>query len=199
MSKKIKFALTMKDGAKVRTFDELREHFDLESAVGYFLDGKLEKWLEDRYYEQEVAQIQAISPDDPELQVKLCQILGVPVPEEKAIDVADIADTRRKQEILKQLTTDETLIAKADEIALTPDDVETLVRQGKSTIYLYGENFTLPLQAQSIKLVGIGKKPKIQFTASKYDVLAAMADQRLVVENVELPDDCTFNVIFTVK
>lgn len=199
MIKKIKFALEMKDGAKVRTFDELREHFDLESAVGYFLDGKLEKWLEDRYYEQEVAQIQAISPDDPELQVKLCQILGVPVPEEKAIDVADIADTRRKQEILKQLTTDETLIAKADEIALTPDDVETLVRQGKSTIYLYGENFTLPLQAQSIKLVGIGKKPKIQFTASKYDVLAAMADQRLVVENVELPDDCTFNVIFTVK
>lgn len=199
MSKKIKFALTMKDGAKVRTFDELREHFDLESAVGYLLDGKLEKWLEDRYYEQEVAQIQVISSDDPELQEKLCQILGVPVPEEKAIDVADIADTRRKQEILKQLTTDETLIAKADEIALTPDDVETLVRQGKSTIYLYGENFTLPLQAQSIKLVGIGKKPKIQFTASKYDVLAAMADQRLVVENVELPDDCTFNVIFTVK
>lgn len=199
MVKKIKFALTMKDGAKVRTFDELREHFDLESTVGYFLDGKLEKWLDDRYYEQEVAQIQAISPDDPELQVKLCQILGVPVPEEKAIDVADIADMRRKQEILKQLTTDETLIAKADEIALTPDDVETLVRQGKSTIYLYGENFTLPLQAQSIKLVGIGKKPKIQFTASKYDVLAALADKRLVVENVELPDDCTFDVIFTVK
>ena len=106
---------------------------------------------------------------------------------------------RRKQEILKQLTTDETLIAKADEIALTPDDVETLVRQGKSTIYLYGENFTLPLQAQSIKLVGIGKKPKIQFTASKYDVLAALADKRLIVENVELPDDCTFDVIFTVR
>lgn len=48
MAKKIKFALTMKDGTKVRTLNELREHFDLERVIGYFLDGRLQKWLEDR-------------------------------------------------------------------------------------------------------------------------------------------------------
>ena len=55
MAKKIKFALEMKDGAKVRTLEELQEHFDLKTIIGYFLDGKLQKWLEDRYYDGELS------------------------------------------------------------------------------------------------------------------------------------------------
>ena len=39
MARKIKFPLKMADGAEVRTLDELKEHFDVESVVGYFSDG----------------------------------------------------------------------------------------------------------------------------------------------------------------
>ena len=56
MAKKIRFPLQMKDGAAVRTLEELREHFDLESVLGYFSDGKLKTWLADRYYD-EMAQL----------------------------------------------------------------------------------------------------------------------------------------------
>ena len=30
----------MNDGADVRTIEELQEHFDIESVLGYFVDGK---------------------------------------------------------------------------------------------------------------------------------------------------------------
>jgi hypothetical protein len=44
MVKKIKYALTMADGAKVRTLEDLRDHFDWPHVLGYFLDGKLAEW-----------------------------------------------------------------------------------------------------------------------------------------------------------
>ena len=47
-TKKIKFALEMKDGIQVRNLEDLRDNFDLEKTVGYFLDGKLITWLNDR-------------------------------------------------------------------------------------------------------------------------------------------------------
>ena len=45
MAKKIKFALKMQDGAEVRNIEDLREHFDIDTVVGYFLDGRLLTWL----------------------------------------------------------------------------------------------------------------------------------------------------------
>ena len=46
MAKKIKFALELANGVKVRSgLEELREHFDMEKIAGYFLLGKLAEWL----------------------------------------------------------------------------------------------------------------------------------------------------------
>lgn len=39
MARKIRFPLKMKNGAEVRTLDELKANFDLESILGYFTDG----------------------------------------------------------------------------------------------------------------------------------------------------------------
>ena len=44
----VKFPLIMSDGTPVRTIEELREHFDLEAVLGYYSNGRLIKWLEDR-------------------------------------------------------------------------------------------------------------------------------------------------------
>ena len=45
MARIIRFPLKMKNGAEIRTLDELKENFDLESVLGYFTDGKLATWL----------------------------------------------------------------------------------------------------------------------------------------------------------
>ena len=36
----IKFPLEMKAGIQVRNINELKEHFDIERVMGYFVDGK---------------------------------------------------------------------------------------------------------------------------------------------------------------
>ena len=51
--RKIKFALELKDGEEARSMEELRAHFDLEKIIGYFQDGKLVEWLDDRFYTDE--------------------------------------------------------------------------------------------------------------------------------------------------
>jgi len=39
MAKIIKFALELKNGESVRTIEDLRQHFDLEKIVAYFMNG----------------------------------------------------------------------------------------------------------------------------------------------------------------
>ena len=60
----MKFALEMKDGVRVRTLQELRDNFDLNHITEYFLNGKLETWLEDRYYDEELEQIRKLNKED---------------------------------------------------------------------------------------------------------------------------------------
>ena len=84
MARKIKFALEMSDGTKIRSnIEELREHFDIESIMGYFLSGKLQEWLEDRYYENEANEIAKINKDDNDIRMKVCRILGVEPPSDE--------------------------------------------------------------------------------------------------------------------
>lgn len=52
-AKKIKFPLKLKDDFPARNLEELKQHFELNKVVGYFLDGKLLMWLDTRSCEQE--------------------------------------------------------------------------------------------------------------------------------------------------
>jgi len=81
--KKVKFALVMKDGAEARTLEELREVFDLESVIGYLLDGRLGRWLEGRNYEAEGKAVAALSREGQDVGEKLCRIFQVPYDREK--------------------------------------------------------------------------------------------------------------------
>ena len=110
MAKKIRFPLQM-NGTDVRTIEELREHFDLESVLGYFANGKLATWLRDRYYDNEAAAVETLSADDVELKTKLINILSVNN-FENAEDI-DIKEVQRRTEKLSLLYVTKNII-KAD-------------------------------------------------------------------------------------
>ena len=113
MAKKIRFPLKMKDGTDVRTLDELREHFDLESVLGYFADGKLKTWLADRYYDEMAQKVVALSADAPDLNAQLCGIIGVDYSAQE--DDTDIEALQRRQEklrILREVTEEAETILK---------------------------------------------------------------------------------------
>ncbi len=147
MARKKKLALTMSDGVEVRDLDELRRHFDGESAMKYFRDGRLLDWLIARYYEEEAEAVAAIDKDDPEASKKLCVALGVD--HEKYFDEEFLTRVDEKRKILKTKTKDETIIGNARLTALTQEDLADLLDLDEPKIYLCGEKFTVPWGALS--------------------------------------------------
>ena len=60
---KVKFNLIF-NGNPIRTLEELRENFSVEDALSDYQDGRLERWLEARWFREELAQVQAIQATD---------------------------------------------------------------------------------------------------------------------------------------
>lgn len=137
MARIIRFPLIMKNGAEVRTLEELRENFDLESILGYFTDGKLKTWLENRYYDDMAAAVAALSPEMPDLNVRLCEVLGVAYSSEADNTDLDLIQKRKeKQRILGELTDDSEILANIDAVAMNQDELFDILDRGASVIYL---------------------------------------------------------------
>ena len=154
MAKKIRFALRMNDNIEVRTLPELQEHFDIDSVMGYYLDGKLETWLEDRYYETEIEQIQALDREDPDLSRRLCEIFDVEYVRD-ALSQEEIETRNQKIEHLKEFTDDEEILAKVDSVAFSQEELADLLDEGLDTIYLCGEGFQIPSSKKNMTYIGI--------------------------------------------
>ena len=81
MARKIKFALEMADGTFVSVLEDLQSHIknndDVKKLVEYFLDGRLEKWLLDRYYDEEANALQSVDKDDPDFTFKFCKAISL--------------------------------------------------------------------------------------------------------------------------
>ena len=156
MAKKIRFPLQMKDGAAVRTLEELREHFDLESVLGYFADGKLKTWLADRYYDEMAEKVADLSADMPDLNAKLCEILGVEYSAEA--DDTDFEALQRRNEklrVLREITDDQKILNNVDAVAFDQDELFDILDEAPDVIYLYGEKFSIPYARSGITYIGI--------------------------------------------
>lgn len=157
MAKKIKFPLQMKDGYKVRTMEELRVHSDPESLIAYFLDGKLKSWLKDRYYQEEINQINKLKFSDDNLLQNLYDILNINKKNDD-MEKFEIDDILRKYNILskvKQYTDNKEVLENIDFIATSQDEFEDILKIGVSTVYLLGNKFVLPQGVENIHIKGI--------------------------------------------
>ena len=187
MARKIKFALEMKNGVKVRSnLEELRENFDLEKAVGHFLSGKLIEWLEDRYYEDEAKKLSALDKDSADFRGQLCAILGVEYDGGDELDVATLERLNEKKIFLRQKTDDKSIIDNAARTALNQEDLSYLLDMDEPTIYLCDESFNIPIRIENKKYIGILGTPKISINANSQADLDA---KNISFENCILPFD----------
>lgn len=155
MAKKIRFPLQM-NGTDVRTIEELRENFDLESVLGYFANGKLVTWLRNRYYDNEAMAVEALSANDSELNQKLMSILGVSADENaEEIDVRTIQKRNEKLMLLRQITDDQEIIENVDCVAFHQEELNQLLKEGKKKIYLCQGEFTIPICEADVTYTGI--------------------------------------------
>lgn len=157
MAKKIKFPLEMRDGVQARTLEELQEHFDIEKAMSYLVDGKLCTWLEDRYYMAEAEGIKEIDAYAADAKEKLCAALGVELEVDADIDVNEIERRKERLTKLKQFTDDERIWEKVDQVAFNQEDLLYLLEKDYHEIYLCDDNMKIPLSVPNRKYIGIKK------------------------------------------
>ena len=185
MAKKIKFALEMANGAKVRTIEDLRDKFDIEKAITYFLNGKLLEWLKDRYYTEIADAVQSLDGNAPDFNKRLCEALEVEYQGEN-ISLEKIEQENIKRTKLKQITSDEEIISHAAETAFSQDELNQLLDTEVSTVYLCGEEFYIPMEKQSRRYIGIGKQPVIHIKA---ETIRELEERNIFFENVNLPEN----------
>lgn len=174
MAKKIKFPLTMKDDVQVRDLEELKEHFDIDKAIGYFLDGKLLTWLEARYYDTEADAVRSLNKDDADVHRRLCDIFGVEYHAEDApaIDVEAVAERNRRLTELKQYTSEAKILEKIDHVAFDQEELADLLDDGVHEIYLCNNSFTIPLRVENTRYIGVGKVEAVIRSIEEVDFAA---------------------------
>lgn len=166
----IKFPLIMGNGAEVRTLEELRENFNLESVIGYFVDGKLKVWLNDRYYEEEAMQVEQLEGKEKSnaLKEKLCEILGVEYENKGDLNIEEIELRQEKISKLRLYTDDPNIINEVDIVAFDQEDLSDLLDGNEGKIYLCSGEFTVPIGRKNVSYYGISN-PIVKI-ASKNDV-----------------------------
>lgn len=170
MARKIRFSLKLKDGTEARTIEELQAHFDLESVLGYFLDGRLYTWLADRYYDDKAEAVNALSKDMPDLNQKLCKIFGVEYHDDNTEDLEVIQRRKEKLDILNSVTDNKEILDNVDFVAMNQDELFDILDESPEKIYLYGEKFSIPFGKENITYIGIGN-PFVSLERSALDYL----------------------------
>ena len=153
MARKIRVKEPLKvNGIEIRDIDVLRDNFDIEAIIGYAFDGKLVKWLRDRYYDEEADEVEALEKDDPDLEDKLYEIFDVEPP----LSEEEIAWRNERIARLREYTDDEDIIANVDSVAFDQEDLSDCLDAGMDEIYLCGGRFLIPLKVEDKTYIGIG-------------------------------------------
>ena len=188
MARKIKFALEMPDGTFISVLEDLRGHIknndDVKKLVEYYLDGRLEKWLLDRYHEEEAKAVQAVDKDDPDFALKLCKAIGVNYTPKESVNIELIEYEKKMRKALEEVTLDSEMISNAGCTASSQSDLVFLLKNGKSTIYLWGDSFKL-FVVKNITYIGILGKPSVDIGLPD---LEAIKSYCIKLENVKLPE-----------
>ena len=158
MARILNFSLTMKDGYKVeRDIADLREHFDLETVLGLYKEGKLRRWLKQNKYAEAAAQLDDLDEDAPDFTRAFCRILGVEAADHDEVDVAELSERTWRRNRLRDYTTDPYLLDMAENAAFSQSDLDELIDDGADEIVLCDGRFTIPLKARGTKYYGVGK------------------------------------------
>lgn len=154
MAKRIKFPLKMKNGAEVRTLDELKENYDLESVLGYFADGRLATWLADRYYDDLCNAINSLNTNDDGFQEALCKCLGIEYISNEYYNLSEISRQRERLTYLKSIIADENILKHSNSIALNQEELLAKINEGHKDIYIGKGTFEISLLYENITYHG---------------------------------------------
>lgn len=154
--KRIKFPLVMGNGAEARDIEGLRENFDMERAAEYFSNGKLERWLENNYYDDILEAVRELDSSQDDFGKKLTEALGVKWEDTGTVDLQAVMKRTELRERLKPYVSEEQL-KEMEYIADSQEELERLAKMGCGRVYLFGEEFQIPGWMERIECIGINR------------------------------------------
>ncbi|MBZ0312426.1 DUF5050 domain-containing protein [Clostridium butyricum] len=163
MAKKIRFPLIMKDGIQVRTIEELRENFDLEKVIEYFLDGKLITWVKDRDYKDKANELEALNIHSSNFKKSITKIFDINI-NQNSINIEKIEHEYKRKKELKEYIEDQSILNNIENVAFNQKELDHLIRRGINTIYIFKEEFLISLSNKNINYIGIGN-PILKITS----------------------------------
>ena len=198
MNKKIKFALILKNGEKVRTLSDLKKFFDIREIIECFLDGKLERWLSDHYYHDYAAVVsnlrrnykienaknnsEKISISD--IVEQLHKIFEIPITEESKLtdeEVEYIRELSVKEDGLNQIIDDKDALNNIATVARNQKELRKIIKKNQKnlvSIYLLndGEDFYFldvseDIETTKLRFVGVDTKGEKQGTPTKIKLI----------------------------
>lgn len=195
--KRIKFPLVMKDGAEARDMEELREHFDPGLAAEYFSNGKLERWLENNYYDDILEAVQKLDGSEADFGRKLSEALGVQWKRSCEIDLQAVMKQAELKEQLKPYVSEEQL-QNMEHIAGSQEELERQAKSGCGRAYLFGKEFRIPEWMENIECIGVNRpviwleiKSREEFKEKKIklrDVVFAEEEMRKIAQETGAED-----------
>lgn len=155
--KKVKLPLEMASGKQVRSLQELKDNWDLEKVLAYYLNGRLLSWLKDRYCYDEAKKVEELENNrKTNIGMALCDIFGVEFIEVDAIDIATVEKKNRRLEKLRSYTADDNILKNVNQVAFEQNDIRDLINKNIKKIYLCENKFLLPVDIYDIEYIGIG-------------------------------------------
>lgn len=182
---KVKFPLEMKDGYKVKTLEELQEHFDIKTVMEYYFNGKLQNWLEAHYHDDILEDMENLDKEQDSLDVQIAALLGIQL-QESQIDAEEIQDLVELKEEVKKYASEEEL-EEFDLFVDSQEDMEELIKQGKKKIYLFQNSFMIKNDYHDLELIGINN-PVISIEAEDS---MTFKKQNVKLHNVDFVDEKT--------
>lgn len=177
MKRKIKFPLIMNKETSVRTIDELRNNFNIEEVIEYFLNGKLEIWLRDRNYNSQLEKILKLDINKKSFNIDLCVALDVDSKDYIHVNAKEIEEKNKRLKEIKKHTDKKSIIDKVDEIIFTQEELNKRLKElGKNNkncenikIYLCGVAFSIIDNFENISYIGVNEATVNLISKGEFD------------------------------
>ncbi|WP_066309604.1 hypothetical protein [Bacillus sp. FJAT-29814] len=160
MKRQIKFPLVIKS-EQIRTMEDLRKNFDLESVLDYFFDGRLKKWLEQRGFTEVLNALPALrgKDDNEDIPKVISELFGVDYNQD--FNFKKYLWDREKIALIKQFTDSEEILKDLDRVITTQEELNQLTAKGNQPVYLLGHRFWINDGVEKTKYIGINQ-PRVQ-------------------------------------
>ena len=116
--------------------------------------GELQNWLKERYYEYEFDEVSKLDKNMPDFNSIFSEIFDMDYFDDNDYDEEEVRNT--KLEELKGVINDE-VMEQVDIIAFDQRELKRILAQNSKKVFLYNNNFELPLNRNGIEYIILGK------------------------------------------